>query len=220
VEIIGDWVDNWGSYHEITNESWVSGGSSFAISQYDNEMGWAVAQNGSENSYFPSLWSRFDWTFQDNAFWFCQITFDAETEEAALAVAAADATSPADSGCGGFSWSQLSEPLAIRGTYVDNYGGNHVIDEKTWYNSETSSFGIASYDNENGIVIAVNAETNTYSPNLWSRFDWVVQDSQLYYCQVRYDADSQAEAENSDAPDAADPANSGCNGFPWSMLTQ
>ena len=45
--------------------------------------------------------------------WYCQTAYAAESEEAALATEAADATNPAEEGCGGFSW-QLNEALEIR----------------------------------------------------------------------------------------------------------
>ena len=64
--IEGTYQDEWGSNHEIDAWGWTSssswGTSSYAVSQYDNDAGWIVAQNDSGNDYNPDLWSRFNWT--------------------------------------------------------------------------------------------------------------------------------------------------------------
>ena len=108
LEIRGSFDDSWGGEHTITQTTWVTGGSSFAISQFDNDEQFIIAQNSEDNAYNPGLWSRFDWASVDGALWYCQTAYAAESEEAALATPAADATNPADGGCGGFSWTQLT----------------------------------------------------------------------------------------------------------------
>jgi hypothetical protein len=108
IAVLGDWVDNWGQSHTISNTSWNTEGALFALSQYDNDEGWAVGQNGEDNTFSPNLWSRFDWITVDSTLWYCQSTYDAETEDGALTAAPVDASDPANTGCGGdFSWSSL-----------------------------------------------------------------------------------------------------------------
>ena len=108
LEIAGSYTDSWGGTHEISNEAWGDGyGSTYAISQYDNDGDFLVAQNGSGNSYNPDLWSRFEWTWDgESNLYYCQIAFAEETEEGALGAASAD---PADleKGCNTFGWTQL-----------------------------------------------------------------------------------------------------------------
>ena len=57
----------------------------FDIVEYSNADEWAVAQNGSDNEYNPDLWSRFDWTWNDGQFWFCQTVFDGATDDGGAA---------------------------------------------------------------------------------------------------------------------------------------
>ena len=66
-----------------------------------------VAQNDSGNEWSADLWSRFDWTENEAGLWYCQTAYGAESEEAAMMTEAPDATDPANSGCGSFSWSKL-----------------------------------------------------------------------------------------------------------------
>ena len=108
LDIAGDYVDSWGSSHTITENMWTTDGSSmFHIAYMSNEEQVVIAQNDDENEYNPSLWSRFDWTENDAGLWYCQTAYAAETQDAAMATEAADATDPETAGCGGFGWTKL-----------------------------------------------------------------------------------------------------------------
>ena len=120
--------------------------------------------------------------------WYCQTAYAAETEEAAIATPEADATSPAEAGCGGFSWTQLNERLAIRGDYGDSWGGEHTITQTSWV-SGGASYTISQFDNEAQFIIAQNGDDNAYNPGLWSRFDWASR-RKFWYCQTAYAAES------------------------------
>ena len=216
--IRGDYGDSWGGEHTITQTSWVSGGASYTISQFDNEAQFIIAQNGDDNEYNPGLWSRFDWAAVNGDLWYCQTAYDAESEDAALATEAADATNPAEAGCGGFGWTQLVDALAIRGSYGDSWGGAHTISQSSWV-SGAASYTISQFDNDAQFIIAQNSEDNEYNPGLWSRFDWASVDGALWYCQTAYDAESEEAALATPAADAANPAETGCGGFSWTQLT-
>ena len=109
LSIVGVWDDGYGGTYDITSEMITNWGAIFHITQYSNEDLYIIAQNDENNEYNPSLWSRFDWTIDaDSNLYLCQTAYDAATEEAALGTEAADATDPANSGCGGFSWSSLT----------------------------------------------------------------------------------------------------------------
>ena len=111
IAIAGSYTDGWGGDHEITNTSWAQygGTTNFAIVSYDNDEQMAIAQNDSANAYNPDLWSRFDWhTDGDGNLWYCQGTYDAATQADAESAAAPDTSDPANSGCGTFSWTQLT----------------------------------------------------------------------------------------------------------------
>jgi hypothetical protein len=106
LEIVGTYVDNFDSDHEITSATWTNFGV-YNISQFDNEARYVIAQNDESNGSFPCLWSRFDWTLDGEDLYYCQSAYNAESEEAALEAEPAD-PEDLDKGCGGFEWSQLT----------------------------------------------------------------------------------------------------------------
>lgn len=111
--IVGEWTDEWGGSHSISNEGWTqqypdSAPIAFEISAWENLNEVVFAQNSDENEWSPGLWSRFDWVWDGGAVWYCQTIFDAETEEDARAAAAADSSAPMTGGCGGAPWTALS----------------------------------------------------------------------------------------------------------------
>ena len=77
------------------------------ISTYDDATSFLVAQNAATNTYNPGLWSRFDWTWHEGRYWYCQSAYDAASEADALATPAADPADPPAGGCGGWPWSGL-----------------------------------------------------------------------------------------------------------------
>ena len=104
----GTWSDDYGGSHAIDAFVWSSWGDMFLIAEAHESEGWVVAQNAASNSYNPSLWSRFDWTLDDTgALYYCQSAYDAATQ-ADAAASEPDASDPATSGCGGFSWTALT----------------------------------------------------------------------------------------------------------------
>ena len=215
--LAGTYVDNWGTEHTIDNDLWVQGSSAFQIISYDNESGTLIAQNDSSNEYNPNLWSRFDWATVDGQLWYCQTAYAAESEDAAVSTPEADASAPAEAGCGGFSWTQLNEALKIRGDYGDSWGGEHTITQSSWVNGD-AAYTISQFDNDSQFIIAQNSEDNAYNPGLWSRFDWTAVNGDLWYCQTAYAAESEEAALATEAADPANPAETGCGGFGWTQL--
>ena len=223
--IIGDYVDNFGGVHRVSQTVWISGWSpaapTYAITQFDNDAQFLIAQNGADNTFSPDLYSRFDWAEADGKLYFCQSAFDAATEAAALA-ASADASDLA-AGCGGFGWSELIEgqgPLAIEGEWVDNFDTAHFITSDQW-DVGTSVHAITQYDNALRFVIAQNDADNEFSPGLWSRFDFTWDDANVvWYCQTAFGAADEAAALATTAADATDLEGAGCGGFPWSQLLE
>lgn len=206
--------------HTVSDARWtqtyaVGAPSAFDVSQYANAGHYLIALNAAENEYFPSLWSRFDWTVAAGITYYCQTAYNAATEAAALATPAADA-SDLDAGCGNFSWSVLTAALDIRGTWVDSFGGSHVVDETTWTQND-DTYVIASYDNTTQTLIAQNGPDNAYDANLWSRFDWAESAGTFYFCQTAFNAASAQAAQATAAANAAD-LDAGCAGFGWSSF--
>ncbi|MBP5406182.1 hypothetical protein J6Z19_03425 [bacterium] len=114
-ELIGKYADNWGGSHIISNTAWFQpssyGDTLFRITQFDNENDFIIAQNDAEKSWFPEKWSRFDYVIDGGKIYLCQIAFDKETEDDALAATDADRTDLTDKGCNGSPWSELTETV-------------------------------------------------------------------------------------------------------------
>lgn len=112
-------------------------------------------------------------------------------------------------------------PLAIVGTYVDDFGTVHRISEATYVNGwepDETVVAITRWDNDAGWLVGQNASDHPWNPDQWSRFEWSQGDGVLYVCQSVFAADTEADALAAPAADADDPTAGGCGGFPWSAL--
>ncbi len=108
IDIAGTYTDNFGGSQIVSNERWISGDYEFALSEFDNEAAFALAQNDADNEFSPDLFSRFDWSMNTvGNVVYCQSVFDGATLEDARA-GFAD-SNDLDAGCGGFGWSVLTE---------------------------------------------------------------------------------------------------------------
>lgn len=228
IAISGEYDDGFGGFVRVETEgvgfTWFSG-LDVAITSYDNAAEWAVGQNSADDAWNPNLWSKFDWALGDEGVYWCQTAYAAATEDDALAVASAD-RSDFLTGCGGFGWSLLvpgEGPHPLSGSWDDNYGGTHVIDEYTWTQTYAESdpylFNITQYNNGLGFIVAQNDPANEFAADLWSRFDWVTGDDAIWYCQSIYDGATEDDALAGVSPDSSDPATTGCGGGPWTQLT-
>ena len=219
--IIGEYDDSWGGIQIIDEDLWSSGDFSFEISQYNNEEHVVIAQNAADNEWNPSLWSKFQWTYdpQQNLF-YCQVSFDAADEADAISTPPADPTN-IESGCNLFGWTMLRSPLSISGIYVDNWGSNHDINSFRWIlgyeGSDPSIFQIIEIHEDEEWLVAQNGFNNEWNPELWSKFEWTESEGALYYCQSAYDAGSleTAAAATADRSDLA----TGCGENAWSELS-
>ena len=80
------------------------------IVDWDESEDWVVTQNSDEAGFFPSLFNRIEYTepSSEGSFFYCFVDFGLETAEAAItSTATADASDPANGGCGGFTWTRL-----------------------------------------------------------------------------------------------------------------
>ena len=109
------------------------------------------------------------------------------------------------------------------GRYSDNWGGSHIISNTAWF--QPSSYGdtlfhITQFDNEKDFIIAHNDAVKSWNPEKWSRFDYVIDDGKIYLCQIAFDKESEQEAAAETSADRTDLTEKGCNGSPWSKLTE
>lgn len=108
LDLDGTWLDQWGSTHTITEESWeVDWPATFHVLDFDNGQGSLVAHNDPSNEYNPDQFSRFDWLFDGDTAWYCQTVYDGATEADAADHDPADATDPSTGGCGVGPWTSM-----------------------------------------------------------------------------------------------------------------
>ena len=110
----------------------------------------------------------------------------------------------------------------ILGDYVDPFMTSHTLTETTWtmdYLGDVSLFHFLEINDEEDFLIARNDDNNAYFAGLYSRFDWTTFEETLWFCQTRYDAETEAAALETQAADRSAPNVSGCGDYPWSQLT-
>lgn len=239
LEIAGVYRDSYDAAHRVDDEVWQMGSSTFELLDFSNEERWAIAENAADNEFFPDSFSRFEWTHEAGKLFYCQSVFAASSAADARDEPRADADDLL-AGCGGFPWSALV-PIALIGSYEDDFGGSHTISASLWQMG-TSSFHLLEFSNGQRWAVAQNDCANAYFPGLYSRFDWMMlpggeggaagaagaagaggagageESGRTYYCQTGYDVESAEAARELEAADTADLAE-GCNGFPWSLLS-
>jgi hypothetical protein len=108
LELVGEFTTDYGGTFNVTETLVDMGFAKFHVVSFDNDAGTIVAQNDANNSYYPCLFSRFDWQKEGGSFYYCQSGYAAESEDAALMTMPADAAD-LEGGCGGFPWSALTE---------------------------------------------------------------------------------------------------------------
>ena len=111
IAIAGTWIDSFGITNTITSESWgwqYPGypDENFAITQYDNDAGVAIVQDGATNDMGEKLWGTFEWTFVDDVPYYCMTADGLATEEQAVAKPPID-HNDVTVNCNGFAWFEL-----------------------------------------------------------------------------------------------------------------
>ena len=101
--------------------------------------------------------------------------------------------------------------IDIAGEWIDEWGSNQTIDSDSW-NSDT----ITQFDNDDMWAVAENGE-DSFSPGLWSKYDWTWSSEELYYCQSTFSAETEADALSADSANATN-LDARCGGFPWSLM--
>ncbi|MBN2802372.1 MAG: hypothetical protein JXR91_04685, partial [Deltaproteobacteria bacterium] len=106
-EIAGTYTDAYGGTHTVTDESWTADFTGYSstvdFTIVNNSDDYAVGLNDG-----GTTWSRYDWTMDGNDLYYCQIAYDAATEEDAEANDSADRSALESDGCDGFAWSLLT----------------------------------------------------------------------------------------------------------------
>ncbi|MEM6994832.1 MAG: hypothetical protein AAF721_30235 [Myxococcota bacterium] len=111
IEIAGVWLETYRGgmvTHTIDDMTWESndarfGATTLTLDSFDNATRTAIGDSGMG---FSKL--QWTWTDDDTQLWYCTAAFAQETAEDAAAAADADASDPANGGCGDFAWSMLA----------------------------------------------------------------------------------------------------------------
>ena len=108
------------------------------------------------------------------------------------------------------------------GKFTDNFGATHYISKITWFQPSVygdSIFHIKQYNIDNDFIIAQNDAVKSFNPEKWSRFDYAQKGKKLYYCQIAFDKNTEAEALAVTDADKTD-LEKGCNDNPWTELIE
>jgi hypothetical protein len=108
------------------------------------------------------------------------------------------------------------EPLDFIGSWEDNYGTMMDVTEEIISDSWGSIYEVSSFDNNLAWVTARNAANNTHYPDLWSKFQWYMGETELQYCHIAYQSENE-EAALTLWADISDVVT-GCNGSPWKII--
>jgi hypothetical protein len=106
-ELSGTWDDNYGGSTVITGTTW----GADTVVRFDNATNRAVVRAAADAAYNPSKFSLLAWTEPaDGAFWLCTVDYGQDSADAAASTTkTADATRPAEAGCGGFPWTKMTK---------------------------------------------------------------------------------------------------------------
>ena len=78
-------------------------------------------------------------------------------------------------------------PTELIGRFVDTFGHRHIITENPLAvvprRQRVLSSHIARCSRWTGFLITRNHASQTFHPNKFSRFEWLVEDGDLWYCQ-------------------------------------
>ncbi|MBR4490790.1 hypothetical protein IKP13_09180, partial [bacterium] len=99
----------------------------------------------------------------------------------------------------------------------------HFISDTWWRMSSSygvSLFHITQIDKDSDFIIAQNDAVKSWNPEKWSRFDYVIDGTGIYYCQIAYDAATAEAAAAVTTADRTDLSGTGCNGYSWSKITK
>ena len=212
LEIKGDWHTNWDENITLTTFMW---GASDAIVVHNNADNWAITQVSADAEWNPGTFSKQVWTeVEDGSFWLCTVAYGFETQEEAQAdTTEADASNPAESGCGDFAWTQYMPIIEVTGTWHSNYGGEWTVQSALW-----GVDVVHAYDNEDKWAVVQLPESDEWNPNAFTKHVWTEPeaDGSFYLCSIAYGLETLEEAiATEDTSDDSDPSTGGCGDFPW-----
>lgn len=213
IALIGDWIDNWGTDTVITEDAFIFPWSTQAIHSFDNDAQTALAVDASGEA---EVWYRYDWTIEDDALWFCTAVYDGTSAEDAAGRPDSTRDAYDVDGCSGFAFSQLLEPIAIRGSWNLPESIGLEITKTTWTASSVSG-SIAAFHNDDMYTV-VNYSPDFTVTDQHIRYDWAESGGQMYLCETSTMPGTLAEAEALARPDDSAPTTAGCEPLGWRLM--
>lgn len=109
--LLGVFEDDYGSRHAITAGSWAHDAyATYQVVRWDAAGQFLIARNDAGNAADGGRWTRIDWMRLEGmppyAWAFCLSTWNAATEQEAVAAAVADRATPR-TGCGGHPFTRM-----------------------------------------------------------------------------------------------------------------
>ncbi len=115
----------------------------------------------------------------------------------------------------------LKIPDELQGTFKDDYGSIHSINNTVWRQGTRTKYHLLKYNKVDNYFLVKNDIANPSDGGLFSRIDIVyfenMQPWNWGFCLTSYNAVTLQEAIHSAAADKANPRN-GCNGYPFSRM--
>jgi hypothetical protein len=112
-------------------------------------------------------------------------------------------------------------PSYVLGSFVDDYGGRHVISPDEWRQGDDDRYRIVRWNTDARYLIAENNSVGPASLGRWTRIDWVPLDGLPPYtwafCFSAYEMKTAAAAESSMVARSETPRG-GCNGYPFTRM--
>ena len=114
IELVGAWVDPFGTVVTITATDWNGKGKDFEfktkIVAHDNTENWAVTQSSADDTFNANKFGKQVWTEpKAGIFHHCTVVFGLDSVELAKAsTKTADDNDLEGKGCGGFPWTKLT----------------------------------------------------------------------------------------------------------------
>ena len=227
IALAGTYLTNFGSYITVNDGTWYTV-ASYGTSMYHIhafEGSYIIAQNSANNSYNAGQWSKFEFhATSGGGYGYCQSVYNAATANAAYNTDTSSIYNAADAsaGCNGFGHTTMTPySMPAAGKFLDNWGSYVTVNAGMWYS--VSSSGSASMYRVEAYgpnwILAQNAATNAWNPNMWSLFRFHTVGSGYGFCQIIYNGNSASDTILGDvsAYNASDAA-AGCNGFGHSTM--
>ncbi len=183
---------------------------------FANDQNWAIIQMPEDAEWNPGTYSRFVWTEPMDGRWFlCIVAYDLETAEAAeTSTATADASSPLEGGCGDFPWTEMRNPLEVKGDWHTNWDENLSVTTYAWGTMEA----LVYHDNDQNWAVTRMSADAAWNPGTYSKLVWTEPEANgsFWMCTVAYGLETEAAAKSDTTEvDDTDPATGGCGGISW-----